>query len=121
MRVLLVYPPNPDTFWSFRHVLRLVSTFSYPPLGLLTIAALLPPAWELRLADLNVGPLRDEDLAWADYVMVSAMIVHREAVHAIALRCRAAGRPLIAGGPRPPPATTNFPKSPTSSSAKRRT
>lgn len=100
MKVLLVYPPNPDTFWSFHHVLRLVSKrSSYPPLGLLTIAALLPRSWSLRLVDMNVGRLRDEDLAWADYVFVSAMIIHRAAVGAIASRCRDAGRTLIAGGP----------------------
>ena len=81
MRILLISPQTPDTFWSFKHVLRFVSKkAAFPPLGLLTVAAMLPREWELRLVDLNVKRLRDEDLRWADYVMISAMIVHRESV-----------------------------------------
>lgn len=100
MKVLLVYPQNPDTFWSFKHVLRFVSKRStFPPLGLLTIAAMLPRDWELKLVDLNVERLRDSDLRWADYVMLSAMIVHRESVNEIVARCTAFNKPIIAGGP----------------------
>ncbi len=100
MRVLLAYPETPDTFWSFKHVVRLVSRkAAFPPLGLLTIAALLPGDWELRLVDLNVEPLTDEDVRWADYVMVSAMLVQRTSVEAIVDRCVASGTPVIAGGP----------------------
>ncbi len=100
MKILLVYPQNPDTFWSFKHVLRFVSKrASLPPLGLLTVAALLPADWPLRLVDLNIEPLRDEDLRWADYVMLSGMIVHRESVRPIVARCAAFGKPIIAGGP----------------------
>ncbi len=100
MRVLLTYPETPDTFWSFKHVVRLVSRKSaFPPLGLLTVAAMLPREWELRLVDLNVEPLTDEDLRWADYVMISAMLVQRVSAEAIVLRCAAIGRPVIAGGP----------------------
>ncbi|MBE7501964.1 MAG: B12-binding domain-containing radical SAM protein [Verrucomicrobiales bacterium] len=100
MRILLVYPPTPDTFWSFKHVLRLVAKRSaFPPLGLLTVAAMLPPEWELRLVDMNVSRLRDPDLAWADCVFLSAMLVQREAVPEIAARCRAVGKPVVAGGP----------------------
>ena len=81
MRVLLLYPPAPETFWSFKHVLPFVSKrAAFPPLGLLTVAALLPADWDLRLVDLNVEPLSDDDLRWADYVMLSAMIVHQAAV-----------------------------------------
>ena len=73
MKVLLLYPPTPETFWSFKHVLRFVSKrASFPPLGLLTVAALLPAEWGLKLVDLNVEPLSDADLRWADYVMLSA-------------------------------------------------
>ncbi len=72
---------------------------AFPPLGLLTVAAMFPPEWELRVVDLNVGKLRERDLAWADYVLVSAMIVHRDSVRAIVARCERAGRPVIAGGP----------------------
>lgn len=100
MNILLVSPPTPDTFWSFKHVLRFVSKrAAMPPLGLLTVAAMLPPEWRLRLVDLNVRPLKDADLRWADYVMLSAMIVHKPAVPGIVARCRQLGKPVIAGGP----------------------
>ncbi len=76
MKVLLVYPQNTDTFWSFKHVLPFVSKRStFPPLGLLTIAAMMPREWELKLVDLNVTRLKDSDLRWADYVMISATLV----------------------------------------------
>lgn len=100
MNVLLVYPRHPDTFWSFRHVLRFVGKRSaFPPLGLLTVAAMLPEQWSVRLIDANVSSLRDADLAWADWVMISGMIVHRDGAHEIAARARALGKPVIAGGP----------------------
>ena len=100
MRILLVYPQTPDTFWSFKHVLRFVSKKSaIPPLGLLTVAAMLPKEWHLKLVDLNVERLRDEDLARADWIMISAMIVHKESVHEIAARCQSLGKKVIAGGP----------------------
>ncbi len=100
MSILLVYPQNPDTFWSFKHVLRFVSKRSaFPPLGLLTIAAMLPPDWQLKLVDLNVERLKDSDLRWADYVMVSAMIIHQQSVREIVARCAAFRKPVIAGGP----------------------
>jgi radical SAM superfamily enzyme YgiQ (UPF0313 family) len=100
MKILMVYPQNPDTFWSFKHVLRFVSKRStFPPLGLLTVAAMLPRDWELKLIDLNVEPLHDADLRWADYVMISAMIVHRDSVNEIVRRCNALNKEIIAGGP----------------------
>jgi len=100
MRVLLVYPRSPDTFWSFRHVLRFVSKkAAFPPLGLLSVAAMLPPAWKLELIDLNVCDLSDEALGWADYVFLSGMIVHRQSAHDIAGRCAALGKTVVAGGP----------------------
>jgi radical SAM superfamily enzyme YgiQ (UPF0313 family) len=100
MKLLLVYPRSPDTFWSFKHLLRFVSRrAAFPPLGLLTIAAMLPRDWHLKLVDLNVERLRDEDLRWADYVMISAMLVHRPSVDEIVARCVAMGKPIIAGGP----------------------
>jgi len=70
-----------------------------PPLGLLTVAAMLPAEWRLKLVDLNVRRLSDDDLAWADYVMLSAMIVHRDSVREIVARCRKLAKPIIAGGP----------------------
>ena len=100
MNILLVYPEFPDTFWSFKHALAFVGKkASLPPLGLLTVAALLPQEWSKRLVDLNVRSLRDEELAWADYVFISAMTVQREAAHRLVDRCKAAGLPVVAGGP----------------------
>ena len=100
INVLLVYPPSPDTFWSFKHVLRCVSKrAAFPPLGLLTIAAMLPADWRVRLVDMNVEKLNDSDLRWADYVMLSAMIVHKQSVQEIIARCASVRKPLIAGGP----------------------
>ena len=83
MKILLVAPRTPDTFWSFRHALRFVSKrAASPPLGLLTVAGMLPRRWQLKLVDLNVQKLRDRDLRWADYVFVSAMVVHADSVPA---------------------------------------
>jgi radical SAM superfamily enzyme YgiQ (UPF0313 family) len=113
MRILLVYPQSPDTFWSFKHVLHFVSKRSaFPPLGLLTIAAMLPADWQLKLVDLNVERLRDEHLHWADYVMLSAMIVHKQSVAEIVARCTALGKPIIAGGPLFTTGHSNFPQIP---------
>lgn len=100
MNVLLVSPKTPDTFWSFKHVLRFVSKRStFPPLGLLTVAAMLPREWELKLADLNVAALDDADLHRADVVMISAMLVHEVSVREVVARCVALGKTVVAGGP----------------------
>ena len=100
MRILLVYPEFPDTFWSFKHALRFVSKrASFPPLGLLTVAAMLPKSWEKRLVDMNVTTLHDRDLAWPDYVFLSAMAVQRKSVQEVIARCQKLGVPIVAGGP----------------------
>jgi radical SAM superfamily enzyme YgiQ (UPF0313 family) len=100
MNVVLIYPEFPDTFWSFKHALRFVrKRASSPPLGLLTVAAMLPPEWAVRLVDTNVRPLSDEDLAWADCAFVSAMAVQRPSAERIIARCRARGLTVVAGGP----------------------
>jgi len=100
MNILLVYPEFPDTFWSFKHALRFVrKRAGSPPLGLLTVAAMLPVAWEKRLVDLNVTGLSQKDLLWADYVFISAMIVQRDAARAVIARCKEAGVPVVSGGP----------------------
>jgi radical SAM superfamily enzyme YgiQ (UPF0313 family) len=100
MKILLIYPEFPDTFWSFKHALQFIrKRASLPPLGLLTVAAMLPESWEKRLVDMNVRSLTDADLQWADMAFVSAMAVQRQrAVSAIA-RCKAAGLRVVAGGP----------------------
>ncbi|WP_448335253.1 B12-binding domain-containing radical SAM protein [Bellilinea sp.] len=100
MNALLVYPQFPDTFWSFRHALKFIrKKASSPPLGLVTIAALLPPAWEKRIIDLNTNHLDDEDIAWADMVFVSAMVVQRDSAYDVIHRCKLAGKTVVAGGP----------------------
>jgi len=100
MKILLIYPEFPDTFWSFKHALKFIKKEAgAPPLGLLTVAAMLPSAWEIRLVDLNVTNLTDEDLRWADYGFVSAMVVQRESAHLVIQRCKNAGVKVVAGGP----------------------
>lgn len=100
MNILLISPRTPDTFWSFKHVLRFVSKKStFPPLGLLTVAAMLPREWQLKVVDLNVTRLTDADLRAADVVMISAMLVHEASVREVAKRCAAVNKRVIAGGP----------------------
>ncbi|MDW7656085.1 MAG: B12-binding domain-containing radical SAM protein [Bacillota bacterium] len=100
MNILLVYPEFPDTFWSFRHALKFVKKkASTPPLGLLTVAAMLPADWQMRLYDLNVEELPDKDLIKADYVFLSAMSVQRDSAQAFITRCKAASIKVVAGGP----------------------
>jgi radical SAM superfamily enzyme YgiQ (UPF0313 family) len=111
MNVLLISPATPPTFWSFRHVLRLASRRSaFPPLGLLTVAAMLPADWNLRLIDLDVSRLQDSDLDWADWVLLSGMIIHADSCHAVASRCAARGKPVIAGGPLFTTGSEQFPE-----------
>jgi radical SAM superfamily enzyme YgiQ (UPF0313 family) len=101
-RVLLVYPSIPTTYWSYRYALPFVRRRAVmPPLGLLTVAALLPADFELRLADTNVAPLAAEDVDWADLVFVSAMIVQKASFEEVVNLCRARGRTVVAGGPYP--------------------
>jgi len=100
VKILLVYPKYPETFWSFTYALKFISKkASLPPLGLLTLAAMLPADWVLRLIDKNVASLTDADLRWADYVMMSAMSIQRESAESIISRCKALGVRMIAGGP----------------------
>ncbi len=100
MKVLLVSPQIPDTFWSFKHALRFVSKKAgEPPLGLLTVAAMLPTDWEKRLVDLNVRPLRDSDIQWADYVFLSAMSIQEKSSRCVIEQCRKLNRKIVAGGP----------------------
>jgi radical SAM superfamily enzyme YgiQ (UPF0313 family) len=100
MKILLIYPEFPDTFWSFKHALKFISKkASTPPLGLLTVAAMLPEEWEKRLVDLNIRSLKEKDLLWADYVFISAMTVQRESTQKVIARCKVAGVKVVAGGP----------------------
>ncbi len=100
MNALLLYPEFPDTFWSFKHALKFIGkSASMPPLGLLTVAAMLPQHWTKRLVDVNVRKLCAQDLAWADMVLISGMIAQRGSAHELIARCRAAGKTIVAGGP----------------------
>ena len=100
MKILLVYPEYPDTFWSFSYALKFISKkAAYPPLGLLTVAAMLPPEWDKRLVDMNVQKLKDKDLLWADYVFLSAMSIQKESVRNVLAKCRELGVKVVAGGP----------------------
>jgi len=100
VNILMVYPEFPDTFWSFKHALKFVGKRSaLPPLGLLTVSAMLPPDWSVRLVDMNVRRITEKDLAWADCAFLSAMIVQRDPARRIAARLKAAGLRVVAGGP----------------------
>ncbi len=100
MRVLLIYPEFPDTFWSFKHALKFIrKKAAHPPLGLLTVGAMLPREWEKRLIDCNAARLTVKDLAWADYAFISAMVIQRESARYIIHRCKESGLKVVAGGP----------------------
>jgi len=100
LKILLVYPQYPETFWSFKHALRFISKKApFPPLGLLTVAAMLPAQWEKKLVDMNIDRLTDEDISWADYVFISAMVVQRDSVKEVISRCQQLGTRTVAGGP----------------------
>lgn len=100
MRVLLLYPEFPRTFWSFHYALRFIGKkAALPPLGIITVAALLPEHWELHLVDLNVEPLRDGDIERADLVMISAMVVQQDSARELIRRAHALGKRIVAGGP----------------------
>jgi len=96
----MVYPEFPDTFWSFKHALPFIrKKASFPPLGLLTVAALLPDDWEKRLVDMNTTQLTQDDLQWADYVFLSAMVAQQESARRVLKRCQQAKVKIVAGGP----------------------
>ena len=100
MKILLVSPQYPDTFWSFKYALRFISKkAAFPPLGLLTVAAMLPNEWQKKLVDMNTTTLTDENIKWADYVFISAMIVQKESVKEIIAKCKKFNTKIVAGGP----------------------
>lgn len=100
MNVLLIYPEFPDTFWSFKHALKFIhKKAAFPPLGLLTLGAMLPEEWSKRLVDVNVTNLTEKDLVWADCVFISGMVVQRESARETIARCKEAGVKIVAGGP----------------------
>ena len=100
MNILMIYPRYPVTFWSFKHILKYVAKkAAFPPLGLLTVAAMLPEEWTIRLIDLNIEKLKEKDMQWADYVMISAMLIQKNSVSEILAECKRLKKKVIAGGP----------------------
>lgn len=101
-RALLVCPANPPDFWSFREISNRYRAKGFiPPLGLLTLAALLPRQWDIRLRDLNVAPLSEDDWQWAQVLMISGMCVHSQGMRKIIGQARQRSIPVAAGGPGP--------------------
>jgi radical SAM superfamily enzyme YgiQ (UPF0313 family) len=102
MRVLLVYPLFPKTFWSYEKILELVNRkVLLPPLGLITVAAILPQAWEFKLVDRNVRDITEAEWKWADMVILSAMIVQKDDLLDIIREAKRRGKPVACGGPYP--------------------
>jgi len=100
MNILLVYPQYPDSFWSFKHVMRFISKkATVPPLGLITVSAMLPKNWKKKLVDMNVSQLQKSDILWADYVFISAMYIQKESVDNVIAECQKYEAKIIAGGP----------------------
>jgi radical SAM superfamily enzyme YgiQ (UPF0313 family) len=98
----LVCPEFPLSFWSFRKSCRLRGAKTVnPPLGLLTVAALLPSEWDMRLADLNTRSLTEEDWQWADLILISAMYIQRAGLLALVREAKRRGKTVVAGGPHP--------------------
>jgi len=100
MKILIINPHYPDTFWSYKHALKFISKkASFPPLGLLTVAAMLPKQWEKKLVDLNTERLSDNQLLWADYVFIGGMTIQKKSAFNIIERCNKFGKRIVAGGP----------------------
>ena len=111
MNVLLVYPEFSDTFWSFKYALRFIRKRAFsPPLGLLTVAAMLPEDWGKRLIDVNVANLTDQDLAWADMLFLSGMAIQRESAREIIGRAKGTGLKVVGGGPMFTTEQNDFPE-----------
>ena len=100
MKILLVYPETPSSFWSFKDALKFVAKkVAEPPLGLITIAAMLPKDWEKKLIDMNVSKLQDKHILWADYVFLSGMNIQINSFKDVIRRCNTLGVKVVAGGP----------------------
>jgi len=100
LKILLVYPQYPDTFWSFKYALKFSPRKALnPPLGIVTVAAMLPKEWEKKAIDMNVARLTDKDIKWADYVFVSAMVVQKKSAREVINRCKKLNAKVVAGGP----------------------
>ena len=97
---LLIYPEYPDSFWSFKHVMKFLSRkAAFPPLSLMTLGAMLPKEWNIKLVDVNVSLLTDEAIGWADIVFIGGMIVQADSAAEIIHRCKEQSKVVVAGGP----------------------
>src|SRR4051794_13505657 len=102
MRALLIYPVFPPSFWSFDETIRLTGHKAMlPPLGLVTVAALLPREWEFKLVDRNVREVTEAEWDWAEIVLFSAMIVQKNDLLAQIKEAQRRGKPVAVGGPYP--------------------
>jgi radical SAM superfamily enzyme YgiQ (UPF0313 family) len=111
MKILLVNPDAPNTFWSLKNTLRFISKKAMlPPLGILTVAAMLPKEWELRLVDMATKKLRDRDILWADYVFITGMYVQKVLAKAVIERCKKLKKTVVAGGPLYTSSPEEFPE-----------
>ena len=111
MKILLIYPQCPDSFWSFKHALKFISKkAAVPPLGLITVSAMLPSTWQKRLVDMNIETLRTSDIQWADYVFISAMYIQKESLNEVIDLCRKLNKKIVAGGPLFTQEYSNYPK-----------
>lgn len=100
MKILLVNPEFPETYWSFRYALPFEGKRSvFPPLGLLTVSGLLPRSYERRLVDLNIERLKDSQIEWADMVFLTGMLAQKKSLHETVKRCKELGKIIVLGGP----------------------
>lgn len=100
MKVLLIFPKYPDSFWSFKHAMRFIPEKALvPPLGLITVSAMLPETWQKKLVDMNVSALLTQDILWADYVFISATNIQKESVNKVMEACGRHHTKIVAGGP----------------------
>jgi radical SAM superfamily enzyme YgiQ (UPF0313 family) len=100
LKILLVYPETPASFWSFKDALKFIAKkVAEPPLGLITVAAMLPKEWEKRLIDMNVSKLQDKHILWADYVFLSGMNIQINSFKDVIRRCNSLGVKIVVGGP----------------------
>jgi radical SAM superfamily enzyme YgiQ (UPF0313 family) len=107
MKALLLYPLLPNSFWSYQETLNLAGLRSTnPPLGLATVAALLPSDWELRLCDRNVYSETTDDWNWCELVIISAMVIQKQDFQDLIRKARSLGKKVAVGGPYP----TSYPE-----------
>ena len=100
MKILLIYPQYPETFWGLKYALKFIAKkAALPPLGLVTVAAMLPRDWERKLVDMNASALTDAQLEWADFAFISAMTIQEKSTREVIDRCKKKGLKIVAGGP----------------------